>query len=202
MLNEILPGLALTLIVEIIIVGLIYYPSSPSRREYIFTFFVFNLLIYFVSGLLRDVQLTLGFGFGLLAVFSTLRYRTEQVPVREMTYLFISITIPFMNTLFMATRMTFPELITVNAIIVAAVLVLEQKWLIPTLENRLIRYEKIELVTPRNYEAMLSDLCTRTGLDIKRFDIQEIDFLRDTALIIIYYTAPNYGDIADEQPEP
>ncbi|MCB0087525.1 MAG: DUF4956 domain-containing protein, partial [Caldilineaceae bacterium] len=131
MLNEILPGLALTLIVEIIIVGLIYYPSSPSRREYIFTFFVFNLLIYFVSGLLRDVQLTLGFGFGLLAVFSTLRYRTEQVPVREMTYLFISITIPFMNTLFMATRMTFPELITVNAIIVAAVLVLEQKWLIP-----------------------------------------------------------------------
>ncbi|MCB0138631.1 MAG: DUF4956 domain-containing protein [Caldilineaceae bacterium] len=202
MLNEILPGLALTLIVEIIIVGLIYYPSSPSRREYIFTFFVFNLLIYFVSGLLRDVQLTLGFGFGLLAVFSTLRYRTEQVPVREMTYLFISITIPFMNTLFMATRMTFPELITVNAIIVAAVLVLEQKWLIPTLENRLIRYEKIELVTPRNHAAMLSDLRTRTGLDIKRFDIQEIDFLRDTALIIIYYTAPDYGDLMDEQPEP
>ena len=202
MLNEILPGLALTLIVEIIIVGLIYYPSSPSRREYIFTFFVFNLLIYFVSGLLRDVQLTLGFGFGLLAVFSTLRYRTEQVPVREMTYLFISITIPFMNTLFMATRMTFPELITVNAIIVAAVLVLEQKWLIPTLENRLIRYKKIELVTPRNHAAMLSDLRTRTGLDIKRFDIQEIDFLRDTALIIIYYTAPDYGDLMDEQPEP
>ncbi|MEZ4661895.1 MAG: DUF4956 domain-containing protein [Caldilineaceae bacterium] len=202
MLNEILPGLALTLIVEIIIIGLIYYPSSPSRREYIFTFFVFNLLIYFISGLLRDVQLTLGFGFGLLAVFSTLRYRTEQVPVREMTYLFISITIPFMNTLFMATRMTFAELVTVNAIIVAVILVLEQRWLIPTLESRLIRYEKIELVTPQNYHTMLDDLRLRTGLDIKRFEIQEIDFLRDTALVIIYYTTPDYGDQPDERPNP
>lgn len=192
MLNEILPGLALTLIVEIIIVGLIYYPSSPSRREYVFTFFTFNILIYFVSGLLRDVQLTIGFGFGLLAVFSTLRYRTERVPVREMTYLFISITIPFMNTLFMATRMTFPELVTVNAIIVAAILVLEQKWLIPALESRQIRYEKIEMVTPDNYYKMLDDLRARTGLDIKRFEIQEIDFLRDTALITIFFEEPHY----------
>ena len=186
-LNEILPGFALNLVVAIVIIGVIYYPSNHAKREYVFTFFSFNILIYFVSGLLRDVQLTIGFGFGLLAVFSTLRYRTERIPVREMTYLFICITIPFVNTLFMATRITFNEQIIINVLVVFSIFIIEKSWGIPYYSSKRILYEKIELIKPENYEQMLEDLSFRTGLEIERFEIEEIDFLRDTAEVTIYF---------------
>ena len=110
-LNQLLPGFGLNLVMAIIIIGFIYIPSNNATKEYVFTFFAFNVMIYFVSGLLRDVQVTIGFGFGLLAVFSTLRYRTVNIPLKEITYLFICISLPFINTLFMATRIQFRELV-------------------------------------------------------------------------------------------
>lgn len=186
-LAELLPGFALNLVVATIVIGFIYYPAHRSKQDYVFTFFIFNILIYFVSILLRDVQLTIGFGFGLLAVFSTLRYRTEQIAVREMTYLFICITLPFMNALFMATRITFAELAVVNALIILFILVLERGWGVNYEGNKVIVYERIELVRPENYELMLEDLRQRTGLEIIRFDVGDIDFLRDTARVTIYY---------------
>ena len=184
---ELLPGLALNMVVATIIIGFIYYPDHRSKRDYVFTFFTFNILIYFVSTLLRDVQLTIGFGFGLLAVFSTLRYRTEQIRVKEMTYLFICITMPFMNALFMATRITFLELAGVNAMIVILILVLEKGWGVNYEQDKEIIYEKIELVRPENHRMLMNDLRERTGLPVKRVDIGEIDLLRDTARITIYY---------------
>lgn len=190
-LNEILPGFGLNFVIAIIIIGFIYYPSNHAKKEYVFTFFSFNILIYFVSGLLRDVQLTIGFGFGLLAVFSTLRYRTERIPIKEMTYLFICITIPFVNTLFMATRITFNELIIINAVVVLAIFLIEKSWGIPYYGTKRVLYEKIEMVKPELYDQMLEDLSLRTGLEITRFDINEIDFLRDTADLTIYYRDPN-----------
>lgn len=186
-LNELLPGFALNLIVMIVIVGFIYYPSNQARRDYTFTFFAFSVLMYFISGLLRDVQLTLGFGFGLLAVFSVLRYRTESIPIKEMMYIFISITIPFMNTLFLATRITFPELAIINGMLVATFFVAEQSWGIPYLGRKEVIYEKIELIKPENREELLQDLRNRTGLDIQSYEISEINFLRDTATITIFY---------------
>jgi len=191
-LNEILPGFALNLVVVTIIIGFIYYPATRSRQEYIFTFFSFSVLIYFVSLLLREVQLTIGFGFGLLAVFSTLRYRTIRIPIREMTYLFICITIPFMNTLFMATRITFPELLIVNGLIVAVIFFVEKRWGVHYEGEKVILYEKIELIKPEHYQLLLEDLRKRTGLDVKRCDIQQIDFLRDTAELLIYYDEPRH----------
>ena len=187
---ELLPGLALNLVAATIIIGFIYYPTHRSKQDYVFTFFSFNILIYFVSTLLRDVQLTIGFGFGLLAVFSTLRYRTEQIRVKEMTYLFICITLPFMNTLFMATRITFNELVLINAMVIVIVLVLEKQWGVNYELDKRVLYEKIELVKPENGEQLLQDLRQRTGLPVKRFDVESIDFLRDTATLIIYYDKP------------
>ena len=193
-LNELLPGLALNLIVAIIIIGFIYYPTNQSKRDYIFTFFSFNILIYFVSGLLRDVQLTLGFGFGLLAVFSTLRYRTERIPVKEMTYLFICITFPFMNTLFMATRITFPELVIINIILVVVIFLVEKSWGIPYESSTQIIYEKIDLIKPEQRSLLLDDLRQRTGLDILHLEIGSINFLRDTVELTIYYHEPSTTD--------
>jgi len=186
-LSNLLPGLALNLVVATIIIGFIYYPANRSKRDYVFTFFSFNVLIYFISTLLRDVQLTIGFGFGLLAVFSTLRYRTEQIRVKDMTYLFICITLPFMNALFMATRVTFAELVAINLIIVVFVLVLEKGWGVNYELDKEIVYEKIDLIRPENHQLLLADLRKRTGLPIKHFTIGEIDLLRDTARITIFY---------------
>lgn len=182
-----LPGFLLNLAVGFIVIGFIYYPGRRSKREFVFTFFVFNILIFFVSGLLRDVQLTIGFGFGLLAVFSTLRYRTVNLPLRETTFLFASITMPFVNQLFMATGISFNELILINVFIVVALFVLDRGWGVNYEEERTVLYEKIDLIRPENHAQLLEDLRERTGLKIKRCEVQEINFMRDVARITIYY---------------
>ena len=191
MLRELLPGFLLNLAVGFIIIGFIYYPVRRSRREYVFTFFVFNILIYFISGLLRDVQLTLGFGFGLLAVFSVLRYRTEPVPLREATFLFVAISVPFINQLFMSTRISLGELAIINAFIVVALWVLDRGWGVRYEEERQVLYEKIALIKPEKYTELLEDLRVRTGLNVKRFEVNEINFMRDMARITIFYDPPD-----------
>ncbi len=201
---DLMIGFALNLTMGFIVVRFIYYTSNPKQQKYIFTFLSFNILIYFVSALLRDVQLSIGFGFGLLAVFSTLRYRTEQIPVKEMTYLFISMTLPFMNTLFMATRINFTELILVNLLVLVLLYIIEKRWGLPCEANKLIRYEKIELIKPEHYPQLLADLRQRTGLNIKRCEVDQVDFLRDTAQLTIYYDEPaetaNYPHAVQNKP--
>jgi hypothetical protein len=184
---ELLPGFALTLLTSVLIVGLSYYPSNQRNPEYGFTFISFSVLLYLIISLLRDVQLSLGFGFGLLAVFSTLHYRSTNIPAKEMTYLFVCITVPFMNTLFLVTRVTFTELIMLNFFVFVSVFALERLVGSPTLRCRRVLYEKIDLIKPENEKEMLADLRARTGLDVRRVEIEEIDFLRDTAEMLVYY---------------
>jgi hypothetical protein len=184
---ELLPGFVLTLLTCVLIVGLSYYPSNRRNPEYAFTFISFSLLLYLIISLLRDVQLSLGFGFGLLAVFSTLHYRSTNIPAKEMTYLFVCITVPFMNSLFLVTRVTFTELIVLNLLVFVSVFALERLLGSPTERSRKVLYEKIELIKPESEKEMLADLRERTGLDIRRVEIEEIDFLRDTVEILVYY---------------
>lgn len=184
---ELLPSLLLNLVVGFIIIGFIYYPARRSKPEYVFTFFVFNILIYFITGLLRDVQLTIGFGFGLLAVFSVLRYRTDRLPVRETTFLFVCISLPFINQLFASTRISFPELAIINLFIIVALFVLDRRWGVSYEEERQVLYEKIDLIRPENHEALLADLRERTGLHVKRVEVEQINFMRDVARITIFY---------------
>ncbi len=188
---DLLPALLINLAVAFVIISLIYYPGRRSKPEFVFTFFTFNIFIFFVSGLLRDVQLTLGFGFGLLAVFSVLRFRTEPLPLREATFLFISISVPFVNQLFLATRITLAELLIINLFIICALFVLDRRWGVSYEEERQVLYEKIELIRPENYEALLADLRERTGLPVKRALVNEINFMRDIARLTIYYDPKN-----------
>ncbi|MEM7533559.1 MAG: DUF4956 domain-containing protein [Chloroflexota bacterium] len=182
---ELLPGFGLNLVVAFVIIRIIYYQSSGSRHDYIFTFFSVNILIYFVSDLLRDVQLSVG--FGLLAIFSTLRFRTWPIPVKEMSYLFICVSLPFMNTLFLATRISYAELIILNTVIVIIIYILEQQWGVRFEFKKKVLYEKIELIKPENYHLLLADLRERTGLKITRCEITRINLLQDTAQLLVYY---------------
>jgi hypothetical protein len=184
---ELFPGFVLTLVTATLIITVAYVPSNRRNVDHGFTCIVFSVLLYFVIALLRDVQLSLGLGFGLLAVFSLLNYRSNNIPVKDVTYLFVCITLPLFNTFFVVTRISFAELIALNLLIFVIVLSFERLLGSPYRPNKRIQYEKIELITPDHYEEMLADLRTRTGLDIYQATVEEIDFLRDTADLLIYY---------------
>ena len=184
---EILPGFALTLAVVLVIFGLGYAPPRRSRPEYLFTFLVFTALAYLATSLLRDVQLTLGFSFGLLAVFTIMRFRSVMIPMREMTYLYVSIMLPFANALFFATRATFNDVILINAALAIFLIGVDRLLLAHYGVAQTILYEKIDLIRADNRQELIADLNERTGQRVKRYIVEEIDFLRDTATITVYF---------------
>jgi hypothetical protein len=177
----------MTLATATVLFILVYLTSPRSRPEFVFTYMVFSIMAYLVTSLLRDVQITLGFSFGLLAVFTLLRYRTDMIPIREMTFLYVAITVPFMNSLFMATRVSFDGLALLNAGIVAFIFLVDRGVLLYYGLAQTVFYEKIDLIRSDNTEALLADLRERLGVDVKRFVIEEVDFLRDTAMLTVYY---------------
>lgn len=191
-LTELLVGAALNLLIALVIVRFIYYPGTQNKN-YVFTFLAFNTVIYFVLALLTDASISVGVGFGLFAIFSVLRYRTDEIPIREMTYLFVIIALPVMNSL-LAINDAIPVLIAANAFVVALLYVLERGWGFRYEVSKKITYERIELITPANSEALLADLRQRTGLPIKRVAVGRIDFARDTAEITAYYDQIKLND--------
>ena len=187
LLTEVLPGFALTLATGIIVFGLGYASSRRSRPEYIFTFFTFSVMAYLITSLLRDVQLTLGFSFGLLAVFTIMRFRSINIPVREMTYLYLAIMLPFANALFVATRVPFADVLVINGALALFVIVLDRGLLMRYGSSQIVHYEKVDLIQANNERALLDDLSNRTGRRVRRYVIEEIDFLRDTATLTVYF---------------
>ena len=187
LLTEVMPGFALTLVTGIVIFGVGYSASRRSRPEYFFTFLTFSVMAYLVTSLLRDVQLTLGFSFGLLAVFTIMRFRSENIPVREMTYLYLAIMMPFTNALFVATRIPFGDVLVINATLALFVIAIDRILLSRFGSSQLVHYEKIDLIQSNNEQALLDDLSQRTGRRVKRYIVDEIDFLRDTALLTVYF---------------
>ncbi len=184
-LTELLVGAVLNLLIALVIVRFIYYPGTQNKN-YVFTFLAFNTVIYFVLALLTNATLSVGVGFGLFAIFSVLRYRTDEIPIREMTYLFVIIALPVMNSL-LAVNDAIPVMIAANTFIAAVLYVLERGWGFRYEVSKKLTYERIELITPANSEALLADLRERTGLPIKRAAVGRIDFSRDTAEITVYY---------------
>ena len=184
-LAEFVVGAAFNLVVAILIVRFVYYPLTQNK-SYVFTFVAFNTVIYCVLSVLTSAEISVGVGFGLFAIFSVLRYRTDPMPIREMTYLFIIIALPVMNSALAAAR-DFSHLLTANAAIVVLLYVLEKGWGFHFEASKKINYDKIELITPENRERLLADLRERTGLPVRWVEIGRIDFLSDTAEIKIYY---------------
>ena len=171
--------------VAFIIIKLIYQ-RDHNNNDFVFTYFMFNSLIFFFASILGSITINMGFAFGLFAVFAILRYRTDPIPIKEMTYLFIVITIGVINAL-SGDEVSFGALLFTNTALVGLTYFLEIYWQNNLLASMNIDYEKIENVKPENHEALLADLKERTGLNIQDFQLSRMNFLRDTARIKIYY---------------
>ena len=167
-----------------IIIKVIYYRDFKNN-DFIFSYFMFNTLIFFFSYILGGIDINMGFAFGLFAVFAMLRYRTNPIPIKEMTYLFIVITVGVINAL-SGNMISLGALLFTNFSIVLLTFILENYWQNNLFINRTIDYENIENIKPENHEKLLADLEERTGLDIIYYDIQNINFLRDTVKVKIY----------------
>jgi len=178
-------GFGFNFLIAFLVVRFIYYPSTQNKR-YVFTFMAFNTVIYFVLSFLTSVEIGVGVGFGLFAIFSILRYRTDPIPIREETYLFIIVALPVMNSTG-AGGAAWPQLIVANLAILAIMLVLEKEWGFHYEASKRIVYEKIDLIRPDRRAELYADLAQRTGLKIKRVTIGKVDFLRDIADLKIYY---------------
>jgi len=170
--------------IAFIIIKLIYY-RDHNNNDFVFTYFMFNSLIFFFASILGSMTVNLGFAFGLFAVFAILRYRTDPIPIKEMTYLFIVITVGVINAL-SSSEVSYAELLFTNTALVVLTYFLETYWQNNLLVRHTVEYEIIENIKPENHEKLLLDLEDRTGLSIKHFEIGRINFLRDTVQIRIY----------------
>lgn len=179
-------GLGINFIFLFILIRLVYMPINKNR-DFIFTFFIFNIVIFFVVYLLSDLKVKTGFGIGLFAVFSILRYRTDAIPIKEMTFLFVCIILAVINAL-VTEDTSIIEILFTNVIIVGSAFVLEAFWSKNYLMHKTVEYDKIELIAPEKRTELLADLHERTGLDIKRLEITKINLLSDSAIIKIFYT--------------
>lgn len=166
------------------LVRLIYF-SHYKRTDLFLTFFAFNSIIFFVTYLLNKVEMSTGAAFGLFAVFSMLRYRTEGISAKDMTYLFLSIAIGLLTAVGQG---TVAQVIFICAVILALTFLLEGNWLMKREYAKTIYYDNISLLHENRKEELLQDLSNRTGLKIRRFTIDEIDFLKDAGKITIIYT--------------
>jgi hypothetical protein len=183
---EILLSFGFNFLVVIAIVRGIYYPKTKDK-DYIFTFLAFNTIIFFVLRLLSSIDLSVGFGFGLFAIFSVLRYRTKPIPIREMTYLFVIIALPVMNSI-LINENGLEQLLIANLLTILVLYAIEQGWGFQFVSRKRIIYEKIELIQPENHQLLLDDLRLRTGLPITGYEIGSINLLRDTAKIDVFYS--------------
>ncbi len=176
-------------IIILLIVRYIYYPVTKNK-DYLFTYFLISLTVFLLCFLLDNVKLELGFALGLFAIFGIIRYRTDPIPIKEMTYLFIVIGVSVINAL-ANKKISYAELFAANMIIVFATFGLERLWLLRHETRKNITYEKIDLIAPERREELIADLTERTGLNIVRVEIGRIDFLRDTANIRVFYYEKN-----------
>lgn len=172
-------------LITFIIVRLIYYPIYRNK-DYLFTYFIFNSIIFMVLYVMNNVKMEFGVSFGLFAVFSILRYRTEDIPIKEMVYLFLIIAVALVNSM-STKKVSVAEILLVNAVIVSLIYSMEHLWLMRAESYKVILYEKIENIKPEKYEALLADLRERTGLNIHRAEIKNIDFQTDTTRLTIFY---------------
>jgi len=168
--------LAITLLVR----GIYYY--TKKDEEYAFTFFLFNVLIFFVCYLMQSVEVSLGFGFGLFAIFGILRYRTDTIPIKEMTYLFTSITVALINAIGNFDWVV----IFMDVAIVLFVFVMEKLWFKGKESSTSIQYEKLDLLRGPK-EEVLNDLRNRTNLNVSRYKVKSYNFINDSAVLKIYY---------------
>ena len=170
----------------------LYFPKS-RRREYYFTFMLIGISVFFLINLLGGAKIKIEFALGLFAIFGIIRYRTESMPVREMTYLFMIIAMSVINGL--SANLGWVELLAVNLLFILMTILFENIKVKGSMAVKLVQYDRIELIKPERRAELLADLKERTGLDIVKIEIGGIDFLRDMSVIKIYYDSDEVSTI-------
>jgi hypothetical protein len=161
------------------------YVRRYGKTEFVFTYFMFNLITFALCFLLRKVKVDMGFALGLFAVFGILRYRTEPIRTRDLTYMFVVIGIAILNAV-VNKKVSFGELMLVNVCIVGMAFVLETLSFFRLSQQHAIVYDNLELLRSGDDPAILADLGERTGLPVERYRVDEVDLLRDTARLTVY----------------
>jgi len=182
---ELLLRFGINLVVMLVIVRWLYY-TTTRRKDYLFTYILISSVVFLLCYLLESVSLQIGFALGLFAIFGIIRYRTNPMPIKEMTYLFLVIGVSVINALASGTSMI--EIIFANLAVIMITMGLEKMWLLRHVSSKAIVYEKINLIAPEKYDELIADLQQRTGIkEIKKVEIGAINFLKDTCRMIIYY---------------
>lgn len=177
--------LLINTVTMIVLIRFVYY-TIYVKRDFYFTFFLLNFIVFLLAYMLEKTKAfaSLGSAFGLLAAFSLLRFRTETITTKDMTYLFIIMTIGLINSVM---KGSYIEIIGLNAIIIVAVLIVDGNMLIRNQKTKTIEYNSLEHIQPDQHNVLLEDLRKRTGLDIQKISIEEIDFGRNRVIIRIYF---------------
>lgn len=188
------------IIVNLVIVDRLYYKKS-RRRDFYFTFMLISLaiffLVFFMIFVLEDMKAktSIGIGIGLFGIFSIMRYRTDAMPVREMTYLFVIISLSVVNAI--AASVSIVELLVTNIIVVAAIWLCEHRLKLEP--SKLVQYDRLELIKPDRSEDLKADLEMRLGLKVRKVEVGAIDMLRDMAVLRVYYDANTVSNTVDEK---
>ncbi len=168
----------------------VLYAKNSQRKDFYFSYLAIGVIVFLLCFLLNNVKLELGFALGLFAIFGIIRYRTDTIPIKEMTYLFIVIGISVVNAL-ANKKVSYVELMFTNSVIFFGLWWLESRLMLKQEGSMKLVYEHIENIHTDNEEALMEDLKKRTGINISRYEIKKIDFLRDTAQITLYYNMNN-----------
>jgi hypothetical protein len=190
---------ALNTAVIMILVRWLYY-TTARRKDYLFTYIMISSIIFLLCYLLESVKLQIGFALGLFAIFGIIRYRTDSMPIKEMTYLFLVIGISVINAL-TSTKTSLADLIFTNFVIIFITYGFEKIWLLKHEASKVIVYENINLIKPENYDALVKDLTERTGIkSIHRVETGKIDFLKDVCVLTIFYESDRPQTSSSERP--
>lgn len=193
--KNLLVAFLINIISIMIVVRGLYYPKC-KRGEFFFTYILIAISTFMLIYVLGDVKLKAGIALGLFAIFSIIRYRTEQVAIREMTYLFIIIAISAINGLTVS-ELSYGEVLIINALFIVSIWLCESKLLISHYSYKVIKYDNINLITEDKREELIADLEKRTGLKIEKVEVGSIDFLKDAAIVKMYYRSKNANNSVD-----
>ena len=176
--------LVINMIAILTLVRFIYFRVS-RHRAYASSFILFGLGVFLITSQLGSLDISMGFAFGLFAIFSMLRYRTESITIKEMTYLFLVIAISLLSAL---STISYLELALLLGLTCLVAQISETSLLLPNLEEQTIEYEKIENIVPARKQALIDDLATRLGRNVRSVKIETVDFVRDTAQLKVQFT--------------
>ena len=193
--TKLLLAFIINLIAIMIIMRWLYYPKC-KRGEFFFTYILIAISTFMLIYVLGDVKLKAGIALGLFAMFSIIRYRTEQIAIREMTYLFIIIALSAINGLTIS-ELSIGEVIIINMHFISAIIICESKLLISHYSYKVIKYDNVNLITPDKREELIADLEKRTGLKVIKVEVGAIDFLKDAAIVKMYYKSNEANNSVD-----